>query len=148
MNLNNKNKKTTIKRYENDKIAFNYHSHWYEFENKEKNPTEVVTMKTDKGKGGKFLFSLANSSGKSTEYWRGFMKNFLKDNGATISDSNIKEVDDVSIFAFKSKISKSSVDSYQRYIGFVREDAFFYFFFTSLELNTLKEDIDIMSGFK
>lgn len=145
--LNNKDKEITIKRYENDKIAFNYPSNWYEFENKSKNPTEVVAMKTDKGKGGTFSFSVANAGGKSTEYWRDFMEKFLKDNGAIVSDSEVKVVDDVVIFDFRSEISKSNVSSNQRHIGFVRDGAFFYSFFTSLDLDALKDDIRVMIGF-
>jgi len=141
------NKEITIKRYENDKIAFNYPSNWYEFENEVKNPTEVVAMRTDKWNGGTFSFSVANAGGKSTEYWKDFMEKFLKDNGAKVSDSVIKVVDDVSIFDFKSEISKSNVISNRRHIGFVRDGAFFYSFFTSLDLDALKEDIDIMIGF-
>ncbi|RBQ23361.1 hypothetical protein ALNOE001_09240 [Candidatus Methanobinarius endosymbioticus] len=148
MNDSNKgNKEVIIKRYKNDKIAFNYPSNWYEFENKAKNPTEVVTMKTDKGKGGKFSFSVANAGGKSTEYWRDFMEKFLKDNGAKIFDSEITPKEGILIFDFKSEISKSNVSSHQRHIGFVKDEAFFYFFFTSLDLDALKEDIDIMMGF-
>ncbi|MBZ9570809.1 hypothetical protein KQY27_04510 [Methanobrevibacter sp. TMH8] len=144
---NSDNEEITIERYENDKIAFNYPSNWYEFENKAKNPTEVVAMKTDKGKGGTFSFSVANAGGKSTEYWRDFMEKFLKDNGAIISDSEIKVMGDVVIFDFRSEISKSDVSSNQRHIGFVRDGAFFYSFFTSLDLDALEEDIDIMLGF-
>jgi hypothetical protein len=147
-NKHNKRNKIIIKRYENDKIAFNYPSNWYEFENKAKNPAEVVAMKTDKGKGGTFSFSIANAGGKSTEYWKDFMEKFLLDNGATISDSTIKEVEGISIFDFNSEISKAKVSSYQRHIGFARDGAFFYSFFTSLDLDALKEDIDIMIGFR
>lgn len=137
-----------IKRYENDKIAFNYPSNWYEFENENKNPAEVVAMRTDKGKGGTFSFSVANSGGNSTDYWKNFMEKFLIDNGAKISDSNMKNIDGVEIFDFKSKISKSNISSYQRHIGFVKDKAFFYSFFTSLDLDLLEEDIDVMIGFK
>lgn len=144
---NSKNEEITIKRYENEKIAFNYPSNWYEFENKAKNPTEVVAMKTDKGKGGTFSFSVANAGGKSTEYWKEFMEKFLKDNRAKIFDSDIRIVDGASIFDFKSEISKSNVSSNQRHIGFVKDGAFFYSFFTSLDLDALKEDINIMIGF-
>lgn len=144
---NSDNVEITIERYENDKIAFNYPSNWYEFENKSKNPTEVVAMKTDKGKGGTFSFSVANAGGKSTEYWRDFMEKFLKDNGAIVSDSEIKVVDDVVIFDFRSEISKSNVSSNQRHIGFVRDGAFFYSFFTSLDLDALEDDIRVMIGF-
>lgn len=144
---NSDNEEITIERYENDKIAFNYPSNWYEFENKSKNPTEVVAMKTDKGKGGTFSFSVANAGGKSTEYWRDFMEKFLKDNGAIVSDSEIKVVDDVVIFDFRSEISKSNVSSNQRHIGFVRDGAFFYSFFTSLDLDALEDDIRVMIGF-
>jgi len=145
---NRKNDEITIKRYENDKIAFNYPSNWYEFENKAKNPAEVVAMKTDKGRGGTFSFSVANAGGKTTKYWKDFMEKFLGDNGAVITSSTIKEVEGISIFDFSSKISKSNVSSYQRHIGFVRDGAFFYSFFTSLDLDALKEDIDIMIGLK
>lgn len=144
---NSDNEEITIERYENDKIAFNYPSNWYEFENKSKNPTEVVSMKTDKWKGGTFSFSVANAGGKSTEYWRDFMEKFLKDNGAIVSDSEIKVVDDVVIFDFRSEISKSNVSSNQRHIGFVRDGAFFYSFFTSLDLDALEDDIRVMIGF-
>jgi hypothetical protein len=144
--LKNENKELLIKRYENDKIAFNYPSHWYEFENEAKNPAEVVAMRTDKGKGGKFSFSVANAGGKSTEYWKDFMEKFFKDNGATISESNLREKDDVIIFDFKSEISKSNISSFQRHIGFVKNGAFFYSFFTSLDLDALKKDIDTMVG--
>lgn len=137
-----------IKRFENDKIAFNYPSNWYEFENKNKNPAEVIAMKTDKGKGGTFSFSVANSGGKTTEYWKDFMENFLKDSGAKILDSKIRNIEGVNIFDFRSEISKSNVSSSQRHIGFVKEKAFFYSFFTSLDLDSLKEDINIMIGFK
>jgi len=151
-NLDNKNNKTDdeiiIKRYENDKIAFNYPSHWYEFENKAKNPTEVVAMRTDKGRGGTFSFSLANAGGKDIAYWRDFMVKFLNDNNAETSQPTMKVIDGVETFDFMSVISKSGVSSKQRHIGFVNNGAFFYSFFTSLNLDALKEDIDIILGFK
>jgi len=137
-----------IKRFENDKIAFNYPSNWYEFENKAKNPTEVVAMRTDKGKGGTFSFSVASDGGKDINYWRDFMVKFLNDNNAETSKPIMRNIEDVETFDFVSKISKSGVSSKQRHIGFVNEGAFFYSFFTSLDLAALEEDINIMIGFK
>ncbi len=147
MTESDKNSEITIEKYENDKIAFNYPSNWYEFENEAKNPNEIVAMKTDKGKGGTFSFSVANSGGKSTEYWKDFMIKFLTDNGAEINNSSVRNVESVDIFDFESKIGKSGVNSRQRHIGFVNGGAFFYSFFTSLDLDALKEDIAIMIGF-
>lgn len=55
-------------------------------------------MKTDKGKEGKFSFSVANSEGKSTEYWKNFMEKFFKDNGAKMSNSKMRKKEKVSNF--------------------------------------------------
>jgi hypothetical protein len=133
-----------IKRFENDKIAFNYPEDWYEFDNGSKNPNEIVAMKTDKMKGGTFSFSIANSTGKNSEEWGEFMKNFLSDNGAKIISYEIKEYDGIPTFDFETELEKSGIISKQRHFGFVNNGLFFYSFFTSLDLEALKEDIDII----
>lgn len=148
MKDNEFNEDITIERFENDKIAFNYPSTWYEFKNESSNPNEIVSMKTDKGKGGKFSFSIANDGGRDSQEWGKFMKDFLFNNGAKIINYEIKKADKIEVFDFETELEKSGIKSKQRHFGFVENGLFFYSFFTSLDLNSLKKDMEIILSFK
>ena len=151
MNLsrsNNKNHKnentTTIRHFNSKEIAIHHPSTWYEFDNKSKNPNEIIAMKTNKGKRGTFSLSIANAGGKSIEWWKDFMKKFLFDNGATVSYSKIDDFNGVANFEFLSELQKSGISSKQKHFGFINDDFFYYSFFTSLDLDSLEEDIDFI----
>ncbi len=145
---NNKYKKNDIiiknKLVNNEEIAINHTSTWYEFNNKSKNPNEFIAMKTDKGKGATFSSSIANAGGKSSQWWENFMKKFLSDNGAIIISSDNNELNEIYIFDFRSEIHKSKIVSKQRHFGFVKDGFFYYSFFTSLDLEKFEYDMEII----